>query len=122
MTSLPSDVPDGLVASGRESGRAVAVVRDRVLHLEHAAGTRDGTEAWALDTLVVTFSAAKMFAAWAFLDAVAEGHLEVPVWDQATNPIHPRRERREPSADSRQTISRTPATQACVTTFPGKLR
>ena len=52
MTSLPSDVLDGLLASGQESGGAVAVIRDRVLHLEHAAGTRDGTEAWALDTLV----------------------------------------------------------------------
>ena len=77
MTSLPSDVLDGLVASGRESGGAVAVVRDRVLHLEHAAGTRDGTEAWALDTLVMTFSVAKPLAAWAFLDAVAEGHLDL---------------------------------------------
>ncbi|HEX8508390.1 MAG TPA: hypothetical protein VF635_02675 [Propionibacteriaceae bacterium] len=62
MTSLPSDVPDGLVASGRESGGAVAVVRDRVLHLEHAAGTRDGAKHVALDTLGISW-VAKPFAA-----------------------------------------------------------
>ena len=67
MTSLPSDVLDGLVASDRESGGAVAVVRDRLVHLEHAAGTRDGTEAWALDTLVMTFSVAEPSAASAVL-------------------------------------------------------
>ena len=65
MTSLPSDVLDGLVASGRESGGAVAVVRDGVIHVEHAAGTCRGAEAWALDTLVMTFSVAKPLAAWA---------------------------------------------------------
>ena len=86
MTSLPSNVLDGLVASGRESGGAVAVVRDGVLHLEHAAGTRDGTEAWALDTLVMTFSVAKPLAAWAFLDAVAEGHLDL---DQTVASVWP---------------------------------
>lgn len=63
----------------------MAVVRDGVLDVEHAAGTRDGTEGWALDTLVMTFSVGKTLAAWAFLDAVAEGHLDldqtvVSVW------------------------------------------
>ena len=86
MTSLPSDVLDELVASGRESGGAVAVVRDGVLQVEHAAGTRDGTEAWALDTLVMTFSVAKPLAAWAFLDAVAEGYLDL---DQTVASVWP---------------------------------
>jgi len=86
MTSLPSDVLDGLVASGRESGGAVAVVRDGVIHVEHAAGTCRGAEAWALDTLVMTFSVAKPLAAWAFLDAVAEGHLDL---DQTVASVWP---------------------------------
>ena len=68
---------DALVASGRESGAAVAVVRDGEVETDHTAGTRDGLEPWTSDTLVMTFSVAKPFAALAFLDAVAEGHLHL---------------------------------------------
>ena len=42
--------------------RGRAVVRDRVLHLEHAAGTRDGAKHVALDTLGISW-VAKPFAA-----------------------------------------------------------
>ena len=81
MSTLPSDVLDGLVADGREPGGAVAVVRDGVVEVDHCAGTSDGASPWASDTLVMTFSVAKPFAALTFLDAVAEGHLglEQPV-------------------------------------------
>lgn len=62
-----------LVESGRESGGAVAVVRDAALEVDACAGTSDGTAAWQSDTLVMTFSVAKPFAALAALDVVAEG-------------------------------------------------
>ena len=52
---------------------AVAVVRDGVVECDHAVGTRDGSSPWTSDTLVMTFSVAKPFAALAFLDAVREG-------------------------------------------------
>jgi CubicO group peptidase (beta-lactamase class C family) len=68
-------VLDRLVADGIEPGGAVAVVRDGVVEVDHVAGTRDGVAPWTSDTLVMTFSVAKPFAALAFLDAVAEGHL-----------------------------------------------
>ena len=55
----------------------MAVVRDGVVEVDHVAGTRDGTSPWTSDTLVMTFSVAKPFAALAFLDAVAEGHLSL---------------------------------------------
>ncbi len=51
----------------------MAVVRDGTVELDHAAGTRDGVAPWTSDTLVMTFSVAKPFAALTFLDAVAEG-------------------------------------------------
>ncbi|QBX56108.1 class A beta-lactamase-related serine hydrolase [Nocardioides seonyuensis] len=82
----PARVLDDLVASGRESGAAVAVVRGGVLEVDHAAGTRDGVEPMTSDTLVMTFSVAKPFAALAFLDAVAEGHLAL---DQAVASVWP---------------------------------
>lgn len=74
MTSVhPADVLDELVRSGQEVGAAVAVVRDGVVEVNHCAGTRDEAASWAHDTLVMTYSVAKPFAAFAFLDAVAEG-------------------------------------------------
>ena len=73
----PAEVLDALVAGGREPGAAVAVVRGGAVEVHHAAGTRDGTSPWAADTLVMTFSVAKPFAALAFLDAVAEGHVRL---------------------------------------------
>ncbi|WP_210649869.1 serine hydrolase domain-containing protein [Nocardioides sp. SYSU D00065] len=75
MTSHPAEVLDRLVAAGREAGAAVAVVRNGVLEVDHAAGTQDGARPWTSDTLAMTYSVAKPFAALAFLDAVAEGHL-----------------------------------------------
>lgn len=75
MSLHPAPVLDGLVASGRELGGAVAVVRDGVVEIEHCAGTRSDADPWTPDTLVMTFSVAKPFAALALLDAVADGVL-----------------------------------------------
>jgi CubicO group peptidase (beta-lactamase class C family) len=75
MAADPAEVLDDLVASGVEPGGAVAVVRGGVVEVDHVAGTRDGELPWSPDTLVLTFSVAKPFAALAFLDAVAEGRL-----------------------------------------------
>jgi CubicO group peptidase (beta-lactamase class C family) len=69
----PGLVLDGLVESGQEVGAAVAVVRDGAVEVDHCAGTRDASEPWTSDTLVMTYSVAKPFAALAFLDAVVEG-------------------------------------------------
>jgi len=73
VSNHPADVLDLLAASGQEPGGAVAVVRDGVVECDHAVGTRDGASPWTSDTLVMTFSVAKPFAALAFLDAVADG-------------------------------------------------
>ena len=86
MNPRPSDVLDTLVQSGQESGAAVAVVRDGVVEVEHSAGTRDGSSPWTCDTLVMTFSVAKPFAALAFLDAVREGALGL---DQLVTSVWP---------------------------------
>ena len=51
----------------------MAVVRDGVVEIDHSIGTRDGASPWTSNTLVMTYSVAKPFAALAFLDAVAEG-------------------------------------------------
>jgi CubicO group peptidase (beta-lactamase class C family) len=77
MTADPARVLDELVASGQESGAAVAVARDGVVEVDHCAGTADGTEPWRSDTLAMTYSVAKPFAALAFLDAVAQGAVEL---------------------------------------------
>lgn len=69
----PATVLDTLVASGRDPGCAVAVVRDGVVEVDHAAGTVDGRRGWASDTLVMTYSVAKPFAALVVLDVVSEG-------------------------------------------------
>jgi len=73
VSNHPADVLDLLAASGQEPGGAVAVVRDGVVECDHSVGTRDGASPWTSDTLVMTFSVAKPFAALAFLDAVREG-------------------------------------------------
>lgn len=78
--TAPDDVTaalDALVASGRDPGCAVAVVRDGVIEVDHAAGTVDGEQPWTSNTLVMTYSVAKPLAALAFLDAVAEGVFEL---------------------------------------------
>ena len=74
-TSSPEAVLDGLVASGRDPGCAVAVVRDGVVEVDHTAGTVDGRRPWTSDTLVMTYSVAKPLAALTVLDAVSSGAL-----------------------------------------------
>jgi CubicO group peptidase (beta-lactamase class C family) len=64
----------------------VAVVRAGAVEIDHSVGTRDGASPWTSDTLVMTFSVAKPFAALAFLDAVAEGQLGL---DQAVTSLWP---------------------------------
>jgi CubicO group peptidase (beta-lactamase class C family) len=86
VTGQPSEVLDGLVASGLEPGAAVAVVRDGVVEVDHCGGTRDGSSPWTSDTLVMTFSVAKPLAALAFLDAVSE---EAICLDQPVSSIWP---------------------------------
>ncbi len=66
---------DGWVASGREPGGAVCVIRGGEVEVDHVAGTRDGVSPWASDSLVMTYSVAKPFAALTVLDVVAAGHL-----------------------------------------------
>jgi CubicO group peptidase (beta-lactamase class C family) len=73
---------DGLAARHGEPGGAVCVVVDGEV-VEETVGTVDGTTPWATDTLVMTYSVAKPFAALAVLTVVAEGRLglETPVAD-----------------------------------------
>lgn len=61
--------------SGREPGGAVCVIRGGELVADHVTGTRDGGRPWLPDTLVMTYSVAKPFAALTVLDVVAAGHL-----------------------------------------------
>ena len=77
MSADPISALDGLVEAGLEVGAAVAVVRDGVVEIDHCVGTTNGSDAWRSDTLVMTFSVAKPFAALAFLDAVADGLLSL---------------------------------------------
>lgn len=72
-----------LAADGREPGAAVCVVRGGQVEVEHQVGTLDGTAPWTPDTLVMTYSVAKPFAALALLSAIAEGDLglDQPVSD-----------------------------------------
>ncbi len=85
MDALRSRLHDLLspwVEEGREPGGAVCVVRDRT-PVEVWAGTRDGVHPWTSDTLVMSWSVAKPFAALTVLSAVAEGALGIdqPVAD-----------------------------------------
>lgn len=66
---------DGWTASGREPGGAVCVLRGDEVVVDHVVGTRDGRTAWSPDTLVMTYSVAKPFAALTVLDVVAAGDL-----------------------------------------------
>jgi CubicO group peptidase (beta-lactamase class C family) len=79
-------VLDRLAADGREPGASVCVIRDGQVEVEHHVGTRDGTTPWTPDTLVMTYSVAKPFAALTVLTAVAEGHLGL---DQAVADLWP---------------------------------
>jgi len=57
-----------------DPGAAVCVVRDGVVE-GATTGTRDGVRPWTTDTLVMTYSCAKPFAALTILAAVADGDL-----------------------------------------------
>ena len=74
---------DDAAATGREPGGAVCVIRDGEVVVDHVVGTRDGSEPWTPDTLVMTYSVAKPFAALTVLDVVAAGGLglDQPVTD-----------------------------------------
>ncbi len=61
--------------SGREPGGAVCVIRDGDAVVDHCVGTADGARPWTPDTLVMTWSVAKPFAALTVLDVVAVGAL-----------------------------------------------
>ena len=61
--------------SGREPGGAVCVLRHGEVVVDHCVGTADGARPWAPDTLVMTWSVAKPFAALTVLEAVAAGAL-----------------------------------------------
>jgi CubicO group peptidase (beta-lactamase class C family) len=67
-------VVDGLVDSGAEIGAGLSVWQDGSEVVSLAAGTRNAAgDPWELDTLVLTYSTAKPFAALAALTAVADG-------------------------------------------------
>lgn len=74
---------ESFAVDGGEPGGAVCVVRDGRVEVEHHVGTRDGTTPWDRETLVMTYSVAKPFAALTVLSAVADGALGVdqPVAD-----------------------------------------
>jgi CubicO group peptidase (beta-lactamase class C family) len=65
----------GWVDEGREPGGAVCVVRDDEVVADVCAGTSKGDSPWSPDTLVMTWSVAKPFAALTVLAAVADGAL-----------------------------------------------
>ena len=66
---------DGWAASGREPGGALCVLRDAEVVVDHQVGTTDGATPWRPETLVMTYSVAKPFAALTVLSAVADGAL-----------------------------------------------
>lgn len=68
---------DDFAADGSEPGGSFCLVRAGEVEVEHHVGTRDGTTPWDVDTLVMTYSVAKPFAALAVLTVVAEGGLEL---------------------------------------------
>ena len=79
VTRTLQELLDGL----DDPGAAACVVRDGDITDEAVTGTLDGTRPWATDTLVMTYSCAKPFAALTVLTAVAEGALglDQPVAD-----------------------------------------
>ncbi len=71
---------------GREPGAAVCVIRDGEVVADLCVGTADGHRLWSPDTLVMTWSVAKPFAALTVLSVVAEGHLGL---DQRVSDVWP---------------------------------
>ena len=86
MTHPVVTLLDEWAADGREPGGAVCVIRDGEVVVDHVAGTRDGVEPWAPDTLVMAYSVAKPFAALVVLDVVAAGALGL---DQRVSEVWP---------------------------------
>jgi hypothetical protein len=86
MHSVPG-ILESLAADGSEPGAAACVVRNGRVAVEHHVGTRDGTTPWDRETLVMTYSVAKPFAALTVLTVVAEGtlgldHAVADVWPE----------------------------------------
>src|SRR3954452_22963994 len=82
--SSVATVLEGLVESGQEVGASVSVWQDGHEVVNAFAGTRNAAGApWQVDTLVMTYSTAKPFAALAALTAVADGAigLDQPIAD-----------------------------------------
>jgi CubicO group peptidase (beta-lactamase class C family) len=77
------DLLDRPADSLPEPGAAACVVRGGEVAVEAVTGTLDGTSPWTTDTLVMTYSCAKPFAALTVLTAVADGALglDQPVAD-----------------------------------------
>ena len=83
MTRTLQHVLDDLHDQLGDPGAAACLVRDGAIEDEAVTGTLDGTRPWATDTLTMTYSCAKPFAALTVLTAVAEGALglDQPVAD-----------------------------------------
>ncbi len=75
MTHPAVRLLDDWAATGREPGGAVCALRGGEMLVEHEVGTVDGAGSWTADTLVMTYSVAKPFAALTVLDVVAAGDL-----------------------------------------------
>ena len=75
MSHPVSGLLEGWADAGREPGGAVTVRRGGEVVVDHAVGTVDGHHPWQPDTLVMTYSVAKPFAALTVLTVVAEGRL-----------------------------------------------
>jgi CubicO group peptidase (beta-lactamase class C family) len=81
-----ADLLTGWADEGREPGGALCVLREGQVVADVCVGTRDGHEPWQPDTLVMTWSVAKPFAALTVLAAVAEGALAL---DQRVGDLWP---------------------------------
>ena len=83
MTRTLQHVLDDLHDQLGDPGAAACVVRAGAVDDEAVTGTLDGARPWATDTLTMTYSCAKPFAALTVLTAVAEGALglDQPVAD-----------------------------------------
>ncbi len=77
MTRTLQQALDGLRDQLGDPGAAACVVRDGEVADEAVSGTLDGARRWTTDTLVMTYSCAKPFAALTVLTAVAEGALRL---------------------------------------------
>ena len=86
MTDPVATLLNDWADAGREPGGAVCVLRDGEVVVDHVVGTRNGQQPWTPDTLVMTWSVAKPFAALTVLDVVAAGGLGL---DQRVSELWP---------------------------------